>query len=210
MNKRFARLAFAGLTLVLGILAGAAIPQQKSAGPTPPAVSPRVSAEISEFYADCSFVSAYSTRAERQRLMAYLADKDAPKDLASPRLGRVSKIMKKIKGKIAVDDPQMVVPAGPLDPSLLPQGLFVVQGIEPDSDKEIRVRLKAYDLEPAAVERLIQSYEAGRAPKDRPPSIAEETFPAGSLVSERNEVHTWRLVNDEWKECGEHAVLIKD
>jgi hypothetical protein len=155
--------------------------------------------QISAFYEDYNFVSSYSTRAERQRLLGCLEVKKIPNDLKCNRLENVWKRMKKLRQMMIVNDSEMVIwknRTGSFFGFHFRPVLFVVGDIQLLEENAL-IEVRSYELEKDMILRFIDEYDSITRDSDQSPSLRERVKMA-HLPAPGLEIHRWCCLNGKW------------
>jgi hypothetical protein len=174
----------------------------------PQEISKKPYPEISEFYYNLNYVIAFSSYSERVELTKYLAEKELPEKFKRRRLAKVFALMKKIETEIIKEDPNIVTWTGPPSGHIYYSGLIEIKKIQPGADK-IRVEVIVYHLKPEINNELIARYEAARGDEKNIPREEELLGIVKPAPYQSGEVHTWALVNGEWKKKEANLVSLK-
>jgi hypothetical protein len=175
----------------------------------PQKISKKPYSEISGFYDDLNCVIAFSSYAERGELAKYLAEKGLPEKFKRDRrLAKIFGLMKKIETEIIKEDPKMVIWTKPRSGPIYYSGLIEIKKIQPETDK-IRVKVIVYHLKPEINEQLIARYNEAGIDEKKVPMEEEMLGIVKPGAYQNEEVHTWVLVNGEWKKKEANFVLLK-
>jgi hypothetical protein len=158
-----------------------------------------IPSEISAFYEDYNFISTYSTKAERERLIGCLGGEKIPEELNCQRLENVLKRMKKLRQVISAHDSEMVIWNGSTASFFgfhFRPVLFVVGEVQLVEEKAL-IEVRAYALEPDMVLRFIEGYENHLNDRDKNRTF-EERIKAANMAAPSLEIHRWWCHNGKW------------
>jgi len=167
--------------------------------------------QISEFYKDCNFISSFSSRDEREELIAYLSKKELPKEHKSERLEKVFQLMQNVKSKIMISDPGMIIQTMPSSEQIFRSALTEVRKIQ-KGDQETAVEVLVCALAPEENFRYISQYDENRGDERKIPSEEERIESAKSKLrfAPVIEIHKWLLIDGRWMKQDANVLLLKD
>ena len=167
--------------------------------------------EIQVFYRDYNFVCSFTTPAERMRMAACLDDGVLPRELDSQRFQEVFSRMKRIIAQVHIVDSDMVYPRGSgknLQKVVFRQELFEVKNYRLNGNSA-GVDVFAYALEPEMVMRYISDYEENQGDGEKIPSESQILEEARSRIEQRQETHTWKYINGQWRKSFNSYIFLK-
>jgi hypothetical protein len=183
-----------------------------------PLASPRISGEeakptplpvqISRYYDGYSFVSSFSTKQERSKLMACLK---GHKDLDQPGYTRLKKTLDKMKElQVLVQsiDPKMVVPPSPVV-YIDYAGIVEVKSVSVLNDKTT-IHVTIHGLEPEASTWLISQYDQSGGDEEKLPSPEKRFELAKASTFRRAEIHVWSKFKSGWRKSEVNLILLKN
>lgn len=158
-----------------------------------------IPSQISAFYEDYNFISSFSTKAERKRLMGCMGEAKIPKDLKCQRLENVLRRMKKLRQRVSVNDSEMVIWRGTVGSFFgfhFRPVLFVVGDVQLFEERAL-VEVRSYELEKDMILRFIAKYDNFARDKDRSYSL-EERIKKIHMAAPGLEIHRWCCQNGKW------------
>jgi hypothetical protein len=164
--------------------------------------------QISRYYDDYSFVSSFSTKPERSRLVACLKGQELPSQPEYSRLKKILDKMKNLQVLVQSTDPKMVVPPRPviyIDYS----GIVEVKSVSFSGDKAT-VRVVIYGLEPEANSWLIAQYDQSGGDDQKLPPPEKRLDLAKTSTFQRTEIHVWSKFESGWKKSEANLILLKN
>jgi hypothetical protein len=155
--------------------------------------------QISAFYEDYNFISAYSTTSERKQLVGCMEKAKIPHDLKSQRLKHVLSRMKKLRQKLYINDSEMVLRDGTIGDFFgfhFRPVLFEIGGVQLFQKKAL-IEVRSYALEPDMILRFIDEYDHYAKANDKSSSL-EERIKMANNSAPGLEMHRWSRQNGKW------------
>ena len=170
-----------------------------------------IPSEISAFYEDYNFISAYSTKAERMRLIGCMGTAKIPKDLKCQRLDDVLTRMRKLRQMMLANDSEMVIwngRAGSFFGFHFRPVLFVLGDVQLFEEKAL-VEVRSYELEPDMILRFIGEYDDYSKSSQDSTSFGERLKMANS-AEPGLEIHRWFCLNGKWLKSASDLFFLED
>jgi len=167
-----------------------------------------IPAQISRYYDRYSFVSSFSTKQERNKLMTCLKGQELPVQPGYTRLKKILDLMKELQVQVQSIDPKMVVPPSPavyIDYS----GIVEIKSVSVSDDKAT-VHLTIHGLEPEASIWLISQYDQSGGDEEKLPSPEKRLDLARASTFRRAEIHAWARFKNGWKKSEVNLILLKN
>ena len=167
--------------------------------------------QISDFYDNCNYVCAYSTRNERMKILDALYKEERLPEDSSGRLACVRDRMIKIRDHVRMLDPEMVLKSK--GPTPMDRNLFfrtervTVQSYRKEGHK-LSVKLTVFELEPEDVVKFISAYHQEEQNGRRPSSPDQLPKPSSRTI-EKTEYHDWTLRDGKWMKTDGRYLLLK-
>jgi hypothetical protein len=158
-----------------------------------------IPSQISAFYEDYNFISSFSTKAERKRLIGCMGEAKIPKDLKCQRLENVLRRMKKLRQMMLVNDSEMVMwrgTAGSFFGFHFRPVLFVIGDVQLFEERAL-VEVRSYELEQDMILRFVAEYDKYAKDEDRSSSF-EERIKKMPMAAPGLEIHRWCCQNGKW------------
>ena len=170
-----------------------------------------IPSEISAFYEDYNFISAYSTTAERRRLIGCMGEAKIPKDLKCQRLENVLARMQKLRQMMLVNDSAMVIWNGRYGTFFgfhFRPVLFVLGDVQLFEEKAL-VEVRSYELEPDMILRFIGEYDNYAKGNEKNTSFGERLKMANT-AEPGLEIHLWCCLNGKWMKSASDLFFLDD
>jgi len=174
--------------------------------------SPRIPAQISDFYRDFNFVCSFSTQSERDRLSKYINKESPPERMQSKRLTKIFHLLEKLFDQVYFYDTKMIVKPYPRVAGRLNNFhsvFYEIKNIGLFNGKTV-IEVVVYSLEPNVVLRFISQYEENMGNESELPSEEERKRMAQSGRFQSKEFHKWFQHNGKWKREEARFVLLKN
>jgi hypothetical protein len=178
-----------------------------STSPEEPKPSP-LPEQISRYYDDYSFVSSFSTKQERSKLMACLRGHRLSAQPGYTRLNKILDKMKELQVLVQSIDPKMVVPPSPVV-YIDYAGIVEVKSISVLDDKAT-VHVTIHGLEPEASTWLISQYDQSGGDEGKLPSPENRLELAKASTFRRAEIHIWSKFKSGWRKSEVNLILLKN
>ncbi|MBN1224168.1 MAG: hypothetical protein JXB23_13050 [Candidatus Aminicenantes bacterium] len=167
--------------------------------------------EIAAFYEDYNFISSFSTARERSTLLDDWENAPVPEDSKKPRLEKVLSKMKKLKDKIWVADPGMLIGASKCTRYFgfhFRPVLFRIENTHVDGDV-VTVEVHSYELGPEMILRFISDYDRNMGDEEKFPSF-KERLQGAQAKPLGVEVHRWCCRSGKWMKSAADLFFLEE
>lgn len=174
-------------------------------------VSANIPVQISDFYRDYNFVCSFSTQTERMKLISYFDGETLLEEIRSKRLDKIFQMMKDIKNRVLIVDPEMVIwvkPSSSCYQYVFHPEIIEIKDIILSSGKAL-VDVLVYELEPEVIVKFIYQYDENKGDEARIPSEEERIRIAKSRIIQKKEFHRWFLQNERWMKFDANIIQLK-